>query len=67
MPVPERFAICVPALSVTVSVPFRAPATVGVNVTLIVQFEFAASEVPQVLVWAKSPVVLTLMPVRLLD
>ncbi len=40
--------------------------SVGLNVTLIVQLEFAASEVPQLLVWAKPRpvVVLTVMPVK---
>ncbi len=46
-PVPDRLAVCVPALSFTVSVPVRVPTAVGVNVTLIVQLEFAASDVPQ--------------------
>ena len=49
-----RLADCVPALSVTVKLPFRVPTAVGLNVTLIVQLAFAASEVPQLLVWAKS-------------
>ena len=53
-----RLADCVPALSVTVKLPCRTCQTaIGLNVTLIVQLEFAASEVPQLLVWAKSPVV----------
>jgi hypothetical protein len=50
------------ALSVMVKVPMRVPAAVGVNVTLIVQFAFAASiagvigqAVVPVLVSAKSP------------
>jgi len=46
---------------------FRGPAVVGVKVALIAQFAPAATEVPQVLVWAKSlafaPV--TAMPVML--
>src|SRR5437879_1521006 len=42
-------------LSVTVSEPARLPSTVGVNVTLIVQLAPAATEAPQVLVSAKSP------------
>jgi hypothetical protein len=54
VPVPVRLAVCgLPAaLSVTVIVPVRVPAAVGVNVTLIVQFALAAREVPQVLVCA---------------
>jgi hypothetical protein len=41
------------------------PLAVGVNVTLIVQWAPAASELPQVLVWAKAlalaPVIATLV------
>jgi hypothetical protein len=56
-PVPLRAAVCgdPDALSVTVSVPVRAPAAVGVKVTEIVQLPLAATDVPQVLLWAKSP------------
>lgn len=36
-PVPERLTVCVPALSVIVSVPEAEPRTVGVNETWIVQ------------------------------
>ena len=47
------------------------PAAVGVNVTLIVQLEFAATVVPQLSVSLKSPAfapaIATLMPVRLVD
>ncbi len=35
--------------------PVRWPATVGVNVTPIVQVAAGASDVPHVLLWAKSP------------
>ena len=53
-PVPVRLAVCgLPvALSVTVTVPVREPAAVGVKVTLIEQLPPAATEAPQVLVWA---------------
>jgi hypothetical protein len=44
-----------PALSVTVSVPVREPAAVGVKVTAMVQWAPGARLVPQLLVWAKSP------------
>jgi hypothetical protein len=63
-PVPVSGTVCgLPlALSVTVKVPERGPVAVGVNVTLIVQFAFAASvagligqALVPVLVWAKSP------------
>ena len=61
-PVPVNPMLCgLPnALLVTVSVSVREPATVGVKVTLIVQFAPAARVAAQVLVWAKSP--LALMP-----
>ncbi len=54
---PERLAVCglFEALSVTVRVAVSAPVVVGVKVTLIVQFAPAATLVPQLLVWAKSP------------
>jgi hypothetical protein len=54
VPVPERVALCglFVALSVTTTVPELVPVAVGVNVTLIVQFAPAATDVPQVLVWA---------------
>ena len=42
------------ALSVTLRVAMRVPAAAGVKVTLIVQFEPAATLDPQVLVWVKS-------------
>ena len=41
------------ALSVMTSVPLSPPGAVGVNVTLMVQFALAATELPQVLVSAK--------------
>src|SRR5262245_41143105 len=40
--------------------PARAPAAVGVNVTLMLQVPEAATDAPQVFVSAKSPVVATL-------
>ena len=57
MPVPLRLELCgLPgAFEVTVTEPLRAPATVGVNVTLMVQLADAASVAPHVLVCAKSP------------
>jgi hypothetical protein len=41
-----------------VKVPFLVPATVGLNVTLMVQEAPAATLEPQVLVWEKSPLAL---------
>jgi hypothetical protein len=57
IPVPLRLAVCgLPAaLSVTLTVPLRDPVAVGVKVTWIVQLPPAGRLLPQVLVWAKSP------------
>ena len=57
VPVPVRLAVwgLLVALSVTVSVPVRVPVAVGVKVTLMVQLPPAATLVPQLLVCAKSP------------
>lgn len=56
-PCPDRLAVCglLLASSVTVSVALREPDALGENVTSIVQLEFAASELPQVLVCEKYP------------
>ena len=55
VPVPERVTVCgLPlALSATLSVAERVPLAEGVKVTLVVQLPPAATELPQVLVWAK--------------
>ena len=50
-------------MSVMVRAPLKLPALAGVNVTLIVQLAPAATLVPQVLVWAKSP---ALVPLRVM-
>src|SRR5665213_1431609 len=57
LPVPVSEAVCVPASSVTASVPLRAPLAVGANATGSEQPVCAASVVPQVFAvsW-KSPV-----------
>jgi hypothetical protein len=62
VPVPERATVWgLPlALSVMLTEAERLPLAVGVKVTLIVQLLLAATELPQVLVWAKS---LALAPV----
>ena len=52
------------ALSVSVSVPVRFPAAVGVKVTLIVQPAAAATEPAQVLVWEKSRLVVIVRGMR---
>ena len=63
VPVPERLAVCgLPlALSVMLTEAVRLPLATGVKVTLMVQLAAAATELPHVLVWAKS---LALVPVR---
>jgi len=62
VPVPERLTACgLPlALSVMLTEAVRLPLAAGLNVTLMVQLALAATELPQVLVWAKS---LALVPV----
>ena len=57
IPAPVKLMVCglLPELSVIVSVALRALMTVGLNVTLIVQFVPAARLDPQVLVCPKSP------------
>ena len=59
MPVPVNFTSCglVLALLLKVSAPVNAPATLGLNFTLTVQLLLAASELEQLLVWLKPPLV----------
>jgi len=68
-PVPDSVTFCgLPAaLSLTLSAAVRVPVAVGLNVILIVQLAPAASELPQVCVWAKSPALIPViaMPVML--
>src|SRR5215467_10999758 len=61
-PVPLREAVWgfEEALSLTVRVPVREPAAVGLKLTLMAQPAFAAREAPQLFVCEKSPV--TAMP-----
>lgn len=68
-PVPERLAVCglLLPLSETVSVPWRVPVVVGVKVTWIVQLPAEARLVPQLFVWAKSPLAPTLLMLSELD
>ncbi len=63
---PERATVCgLPeASSVTLNVPVRVPSAVGRNVTLIEHLAPAASEPPQVLVSAKSPLAEMLVIVK---
>lgn len=57
VPVPDKLTIWgLPvAVSEIVTAAARVPVTVGENTTLILQLPPAASEVPQVFVWPKSP------------
>jgi hypothetical protein len=68
VPVPLKLTVCVlPAtpllLSVMVSVPVSGPVAVGEKVTLIVQEPLAATLFPQLLVWPKLALVVTLVMV----
>jgi hypothetical protein len=65
-PVPVRLTVWVAglALSVTVTAPVRVPVAVGLKVTLRVQLALAATLEPQVLVWEKLPLALTLVIAR---
>lgn len=56
-PLPPSRIVCglLGALLVIVSVPLRVPPVVGVNVTLRIQEEPAATQLPQLFVSAKSP------------
>lgn len=56
LPVPDKVTVCgePAALSVTESVALKLAADAGVKVTEMMQLAPAASELPQVLVWAKS-------------
>ena len=55
------------ALSVIVTCPVREPAAVGVNVMLMVQLPRPGTELPQVLVWAKSPVIAIPLMLKAVD
>ena len=63
VPMPLKLTLCglLPALSVSVSVPLRGPAAVGLKVTRMVQLAPPARLVPQLLVWAKSPLAVMLV------
>jgi hypothetical protein len=49
---------------VIVIVPVRVPVVVGVKVTMIVQVVPLGTALPQVLVWAKSPVATMLVMLK---
>jgi hypothetical protein len=67
--VPVRLAVCglLLALSVTVRVAVRVPLAVGLKVTLIAQLAPAARLEPQLLVSAKSPLLVPVMAMLLMD
>src|SRR5579863_8949111 len=68
-PVPLSVIVCgLPvSLSVMVTAAARAPVAVGVNVTLMVQFPlFAATELPQLFVCAKSPLFAPVTPMLMI-
>jgi hypothetical protein len=72
LPAPVRLTDCwllatFPALSVIVTEALRAPEAVGVNVTLIAQFDPAARLVPQVFVCEKSPALAPVIPMELME
>src|SRR3954447_21452921 len=56
LPEPEKDAVCVAALLVTLNDPLRVPAKVGVKPTLMVHVPTAANVAGQLLVCEKSPV-----------
>ena len=66
---PVKLTVCgLPlALSVMASVELLSRRPVGLNVTLIVQLAPAASELPQLLVWAKSPLLPPLVAILLIS
>jgi len=51
---------------VTATLAVRVPVAVGLNVTLIVQLAPALTELPQVLLWAKSPLLVPVMAMPLM-
>src|SRR5437899_400098 len=65
-PAPVRLTVCgLPeVLSVARRLPVRVPDAVGENVTLMAQFPPTAKELPQLLVWAKSPLATMLLMAR---
>jgi hypothetical protein len=69
VPVPVRVTVCglLEALSVIVTVAARLPVAEGVNVTLIAQFAPAATDVAQVLVWLKSPLLVPVTAMLVMD
>ena len=71
LPLPESVTVCVPALSVIVTLPEAAPTTVGVNDTWMVHDAVGAIGPLQLLVWLNGAVATTFVtcsaPVPLLS
>ena len=59
LPLPESVTVCVPALSVIVTLPEAFPTTVGVNDTWMVHDAPGAIKPPQLLVWLNGAVATT--------
>src|SRR5467141_4303622 len=59
LPLPERVTVCVPALSVIVTLPEAAPTTVGANDTWMVHDAAGAIGPLQLLVWLNGAVATT--------
>ena len=57
VPVPDRLTVLVTPPALIVRLPVALPVAVGENVTLTVHEPFAAIDDPQLLVWAKAPLV----------
>jgi hypothetical protein len=66
VPVPLKLTLCglLVALSVRVREPVRVPAAVGLKVTVMLQLAPPARLVPQLLVWAKSPLAVILLRLK---
>lgn len=59
LPVPESVTVCVPALSVIVTLPVAVPTTVGANDTWMVHEAPGVIGLLQLLVWLNGPVAAT--------
>jgi len=59
LPLPESVTVCVPALSVIVTLPEAAPTTVGANDTWMVHDALGVIGPLQLLVWLNGPVATT--------
>jgi hypothetical protein len=68
-PVPDKVTVCgLPdALSAMARLADRDPAAVGMNTTLMLQLPAGARDVPQLLVWLKSPLLPPVTAMREID